>query len=206
MFNLLRKFRRKKIVAKPFPVEWLEIIEKNIEYFQYLDQNKREALKNQVKVFVAEKEFEGASGLEITDEIRVTIAAQACLLTLGLKNDCYPLLDTVVVYPSAYQAKVVIVSPNTLYATLNTMRAVLRDAQMREQAGLIQKAVATLLTDVGRLATRVGNLQKHYALVEKDLREIQTSTHKIARQGEKIAEIDVEEDGPDLNVVTGGKA
>ena len=106
----------------------------------------------------------------------------------------------------AYQAKVVIVSPNTLYATLNTMRAVLRDAQMREQAGLIQKAVATLLTDVGRLDTRVGNLQKHYALVEKDLREIQTSTHKIARQGEKIAEIDVEEDGPDLNVVTGGKA
>ena len=106
----------------------------------------------------------------------------------------------------AYQAKVVIVSPNTLYATLNTMRAVLRDAQMREQAGLIQKAVATLLKDVSRLDTRVGNLQKHYQLVEKDLREIQTSTGKIVRQGERIEEIDVNEDGPELNVVTGGKA
>jgi DNA recombination protein RmuC len=107
----------------------------------------------------------------------------------------------------AYQQRVVIVSPNTLYATLNTMRAVLRDAQMREQAGLIQKAVETLLKDVDRLDTRVGNLQKHYALVEKDLREIQTSTGKIARQGEKIAEIDVEDDDiPDLNVVTGGRS
>jgi DNA recombination protein RmuC len=87
------------------------------------------------------------------------------------------------------------------------MRAVLRDAQMREQAGLIQKAVETLLKDVDRLDTRVGNLQKHYALVEKDLREIQTSTGKIARQGEKIAEIDVEDDDiPDLNVVTGGRS
>jgi DNA recombination protein RmuC len=106
----------------------------------------------------------------------------------------------------AYQAKVVIVSPNTLYATLNTMRAVLRDAQMREQAGLIQKAVGTLMVDVGRLDTRVGNLQKHYQLVEKDLHEIQTSTQKITRQGERIEEIDVDEDGPELNVVTGGKA
>ncbi len=106
----------------------------------------------------------------------------------------------------AYQAKVVIVSPNTLYATLNTMRAVLRDAQMREQAGLIQKAVATLLTDVGRLDDRVGKLQSHFQLAEKDIREIQISTQKITRQGERIEEIDVEDDKPDLSVVTGGKA
>ena len=106
----------------------------------------------------------------------------------------------------AYQAKVVIVSPNTLYATLNTMRAVLRDAQMREQAGLIQKAVATLLTDVARLDDRVGKLQSHFQLAEKDIREIQISTQKITRQGERIEEIDVEDDGPDLSVVTGGKA
>ncbi len=106
----------------------------------------------------------------------------------------------------AYQAKVVIVSPNTLYATLNTMRAVLRDVQMREQAGLIQKAVAALLTDVVRLDDRVGKLQSHFQLAEKDIRDIQISTQKITRQGERIEEIDVEDDRPDLSVVEGGKA
>ena len=106
----------------------------------------------------------------------------------------------------AYAAKVVIVSPNTLYATLNTMRAVLRDAQMREQAGMIQKAVATLLADVGRLDDRVAKLQNHYRMVEKDLNDIQISTNKITRQGERIEEIDVDDEGPDLSLVRGGKA
>ena len=106
----------------------------------------------------------------------------------------------------AYAARVVIVSPNTLYATLNTMRAVLRDAQMREQAGMIQKAVATLLADVGRLDDRVAKLQNHYRMVEKDLNDIQISTNKITRQGERIEEIDVDDEGPDLSLVRGGKA
>jgi DNA recombination protein RmuC len=106
----------------------------------------------------------------------------------------------------AYQARVVIVSPNTLYATLNTMRAVLRDVQMREQAGLIQKAVGALMEDVGRLDERVGNFQKHHRQVENDLSQILISTGKIATRGKKIEEIDVEDDGTDLNVMTDGKS
>lgn len=105
----------------------------------------------------------------------------------------------------AYAARVVIVSPTTLFATLNTMRAVLRDAQMREQAGLIQQAVANLMVDINRLDDRVGNLQRHFQQAEKDINEIQTSSRKISRQAERIEEIDVEESAPGLNVLTGGK-
>ncbi|MGQ0665204.1 MAG: DNA recombination protein RmuC [Pseudomonadota bacterium] len=92
----------------------------------------------------------------------------------------------------ARRLRVFIVSPTTLWAVLNTMRAILRDARMREQAGLIQKEVATLLTDIGRLAERVGNLEGHFAAAEKDVRDIRTSLDKIVRRGERISEVEPE--------------
>ena len=93
----------------------------------------------------------------------------------------------------AFRARVVIVSPSTLWATLNTVRAVLKDVEMREQAGVIQKEVHILLEDVTRLDKRVSSLQKHFDLAEKDIREIQTSAGKITRRGEDIISKDLSE-------------
>lgn len=91
----------------------------------------------------------------------------------------------------SYGQRVWIVSPTTLMATLNTVRAVLKDSRMREQAGVIQQEVAHMLQDVGRLDQRVENLERHFGQAEKDLREIRTSAEKVVRRGEHITEIEL---------------
>jgi DNA recombination protein RmuC len=96
----------------------------------------------------------------------------------------------------SYAQRVWIVSPTTMMATLNTVRAVLKDARMREQAGVIQHEVARMLQDVGRLDQRVENLERHFGQAEKDLREIRTSAEKVVRRGERITEIELGEDDP----------
>ena len=93
----------------------------------------------------------------------------------------------------SYGHRVWIVSPTTLMATLNTVRAVLKDVHMREQAGVIQKEVMTILEDLGRLDHRVENLEKHFSMAEKDLREIRISADKVARRGERIGELEFED-------------
>jgi DNA recombination protein RmuC len=93
----------------------------------------------------------------------------------------------------SHRARVWIVSPTTLWATLNTLRAVLKDVQMREQAGLIQKEVRKIVEDVVRLDDRVGNLQRHFGQATKDLQDIRTSTDKIVRGAEKIENVELGE-------------
>ncbi|MDF1848056.1 MAG: DNA recombination protein RmuC [Parvibaculaceae bacterium] len=97
------------------------------------------------------------------------------------------------VVDQGYKARVWIVSPTTLMATLNTVRAVLKDAQMREQAHVIQAEVGKLLEDVSRLDARVDKLKGHFAQAEKDIRDIETSTAKITRKGERIKEVELED-------------
>ncbi|MGK2740982.1 DNA recombination protein RmuC [Tepidicaulis sp. LMO-SS28] len=93
----------------------------------------------------------------------------------------------------SFRQKVWIVSPTTLMATLNTVRAVLKDAEMREHAHIIQREVGKMLKDVERLDTRVDSLKKHFSQAEKDIKDIETSTQKITRKGEQIAEVELEE-------------
>ncbi|PHZ86641.1 DNA recombination protein RmuC [Paremcibacter congregatus] len=97
------------------------------------------------------------------------------------------------VVEKSYRAKVWIVSPTTLMATLNTVRAVLKDARMREQAGVIQKEVGVLMEDVGRLDDRVGKLRVHFHQAEKDIGLIETSARKVMSRGEKIEGLQLEE-------------
>jgi len=94
----------------------------------------------------------------------------------------------------SYKARVWIVSPTTMMATLNTVRAVLKDVRMREQAGAIQKTVGLLLDDVKRLDERVDKLKSHFAMTEKDLREVDISADRITKRGERILEVDLGED------------
>ena len=89
------------------------------------------------------------------------------------------------------KARVIIVSPTTLWATLNTLRAVLKDAQMREQAGVIQQEVEKMLGDVGRLDKRVGNLQRHFDQAGEDIRAIRISSDKVMGRGERIQEMEL---------------
>ena len=97
----------------------------------------------------------------------------------------------------SYSARVWIVSPTTMMATLNTVRAVLRDARMREQTALIQKEIGILITDIERLDKRVDNLDKHFDLAQRDVREIKTSTGKITSRGKRIEDYEVSETPPD---------
>ena len=97
------------------------------------------------------------------------------------------------VIEESYRARVWIVSPTTLMATLNTMRAILKDVRMREQAGLIQNEVHTMLKDVARLDDRVGKLQNHFGQASEDLRQIRISTEKVTKRGDKIAQVELGE-------------
>jgi DNA recombination protein RmuC len=100
------------------------------------------------------------------------------------------------VVEESFRRRVWIVSPTTLMATLNTVRAVLKDARMREQAGLIQKEVLLLLEDVARLDKRVENLQTHFGQASRDISDIRISTDKVVKRAGRIEDMQLGEDGP----------
>ncbi len=102
---MVQEASTKSAPRKPFPPAWLAFIEKNVPIYNRLPQVDREELQGHIQVFLDEKYFEGCGGLELTDEIKVTIAAQACVLLLHRETDYYPRLITVLVYPDAYVAK-----------------------------------------------------------------------------------------------------
>ncbi len=98
-----------------------------------------------------------------------------------------------------FAARVWIVSPTTCMATLNTMRAILKDARMREQAGAIRKELALLYGDVDRLGTRVENLDRHFGQAAKDIAEIKISADKAGRRAQRLDNFDFEEIAPDAD-------
>lgn len=90
----------------------------------------------------------------------------------------------------AHRSRIVIVSPNMLMLAVQTMQAILKDVKMREQAGLIQREVADLLTDVQRMRERVLDLQRHFGLANKDIDKILTSSQKVTNRGRRIETLD----------------
>ncbi|ANT60386.1 recombinase RmuC [Salipiger sp. CCB-MM3] len=97
--------------------------------------------------------------------------------------------------------KVWIVSPTTCMATLNTLRAVLKDARMREQAGAIRRELALLAQDMDRLGARVENLDRHFGMAARDLSEIRTSAEKAGRRAQKLDNFDFEDLAPEGQIV-----
>ncbi len=114
MFPWFRNRRRKRICAQPFPSDWLAIVEANLSYYPNLAAEERGRLVRLVQVFLAEKHFEGCGGQVIDDEIRVTVAAHACLLLLGIEHDYYPGLSSILVYPGAFVVKTTERGPGAL--------------------------------------------------------------------------------------------
>lgn len=100
MFQWLANRRRKKLSEVPFPAAWEDIVRHNVAHYCMLNDAERAQLRALIQVFIAEKNWEGAGGLELTDEIRVTISAQACLLLLGLPHNYYRNVESIIVYPS----------------------------------------------------------------------------------------------------------
>jgi len=96
----------------------------------------------------------------------------------------------------SFRARVWIVSPTTLMATLTTIRAVLKDVHLREQAHIIQAELRRLLDDVVRLDDRAGKLQRHFEQATDDLRQIRISTEKVGKRAERIEELQVGHDRP----------
>ncbi|MBA6351188.1 zinc-dependent peptidase [Colwellia sp. BRX9-1] len=97
-----REYQRDKIRRQPFKKTWRKIIQQRMPYFGQMPTDLQLQLKQHIQVFLAEKTFVGCNGVKITDEIRITIAAQACLLLLNRKTNFYPKLQTILVYPRAF--------------------------------------------------------------------------------------------------------
>src|SRR2546426_3910609 len=91
-----------RLPTGPIPDAWPGIVERNVPLARGLSSDERERLLRLVQVFLADKHFEGCGGLTLTEEIKVTIAAEACLLLLHLEGPCYPSFRTVLVYPHEF--------------------------------------------------------------------------------------------------------
>ncbi|UCD50958.1 MAG: zinc-dependent peptidase [Phycisphaerales bacterium] len=100
-----RRARRRRLMARPFPDAWKEIVERNVPLYRRLPEELKQQLRGLVQVFLAEKHFEGCGGQEMTDEIKVTIATQACILLLNRKPTFFPRLRSILVYPHTYVAR-----------------------------------------------------------------------------------------------------
>lgn len=106
MLAWFKRRRRQKLRAQPFPPEWIEYLRANVRHADRLDDAQRQRLRGDVAVLVAEKNWEGCGGLEMTDEIRVTTAALVACMTLGFDNiDCFDHVLSVLVYPTPYVAQ-----------------------------------------------------------------------------------------------------
>jgi hypothetical protein len=105
ILEFLKQRRRGRLRARPFPKEWLALIQRHVVFFPRLSASDRAELLGHIQVFLAEKRFEGCGGFAITDEVRVTIAAQACLLLLHRRTDYFPGLLTILVYPLTYMVE-----------------------------------------------------------------------------------------------------
>lgn len=105
LLRFLRRRRRQQWQCAPFPESWRPIVERQAPFFPCLTAADQDKLLSLMQVFCREKRFEGCGGLEMSDEIRLTIAAHACLLLLHLpEHDYYPRLRSIIVYPDTYVA------------------------------------------------------------------------------------------------------
>jgi len=143
----LRRRRRARQRARPFPSAWEAIVERNVPIDRRLPEADRAELRGHILVFLAEKRFEGAAGLRITDEIRVTIAAHACVLLLHRSTDIYPGLYTIIVYPGTYVAERTVRDPIGLVTERSEPRR--GESSTRGAIVLAWDAVEAAASDLG---------------------------------------------------------
>ncbi|ARV60209.1 hypothetical protein BZZ01_17635 [Nostocales cyanobacterium HT-58-2] len=99
---VLIKQRRNHLKHRPFPPLWNAIIENHLPIYLHLAPAERRRLQGHIQVFLAEKQFIGCGGLQVTEEMKLTIAAVACLLLLNERGEYFPKLRSILIYPSTY--------------------------------------------------------------------------------------------------------
>ena len=102
MFGWFRRRRRRKLLEKPWPDAWDLHLNRNVRLTWEHDEAENQRLQDRVKTFVGEKNWEGLEGLVLTDEIKVTIAAQACLMLLGVDDYVFDNVKTILVFPQSF--------------------------------------------------------------------------------------------------------
>jgi Mlc titration factor MtfA (ptsG expression regulator) len=102
IFSWLKRRRRRRLLAEPFPPRWLDYLRANVLSYDRLTDAEQAKLRDDLRIFIAEKRWEGGEGLTVNDEMKVTIAGNACLLVLGLTIDYFNRMPAVLVYPSYY--------------------------------------------------------------------------------------------------------
>jgi Mlc titration factor MtfA (ptsG expression regulator) len=102
LFHPLRHRARRRLLALPFPAAWLPVLER-LPFYRGLDARGQQRIRDDLRVLIAEKNWEGCGGLVLTDEMKVTIAAQASLLLLDIEHEFYADVKSILVYPSAYK-------------------------------------------------------------------------------------------------------
>ncbi len=100
-----KSLRRQRLLAQPFPEGWEAILLRNVAHYRLLNEEEQAQLRQDARILVAEKYWEGCRGVQITDEIKVTIAAQAALMLLGLEHDYFRRVLTILVYPSEFMLR-----------------------------------------------------------------------------------------------------
>src|SRR5256885_13873882 len=98
IFELLKQQRRRRLRARPFPKDWLTLIQRHVAFFLRLSASDRAELLGHIQVFLTEKRFEGCGGFAITDEVRGTIAAAACLFFVPREKEYFPDFFTILVF------------------------------------------------------------------------------------------------------------
>lgn len=99
---ILMKQRRSRLKNRPFPSLWNAIIENHLPIYLHLSPVERRRLQGHIRVFLAEKQFIGCGGLQVTEEMKLAIAAVACLLLLNERGEYFPKLRSILIYPSTY--------------------------------------------------------------------------------------------------------
>ena len=171
------------VIDAKFPLEAYEAIRRAESPRQATEaaQQMRVAVRGHIKAIAEKYILEG----ETADGALMFLPSEAVYAELHAN---FP-----EVVRDGFAARVWIVSPTTCMATLNTMRAVLKDARMREQAGAIRRELSELYKDVERLGERVGNLDRHFGQAAKDIEEIKISSDKAGKRARRLDNFDFEE-------------
>ena len=104
MFDWLKQRARQRLLSTPFPDAWSGILNRNVKHYSLLTQAEQAKLRDDLRVLIAETNWEGCGGLAINDEVQVTIAAQASLLLLGFQDQYFDMVESILVYPNAFVA------------------------------------------------------------------------------------------------------
>ena len=174
-------------IDSKFPLEAYEALRRadSPERLQRAAQQLRQSLRKHIKDIAERYVLDG----ETADGALMFLPSEAVYAELHAN---FP-----EVVREGFNARVWIVSPTTCMATLNTMRAILKDARMREQAGAIRKELSLLFADVERLGTRVENLDRHFGQAAKDIADIKISADKAGRRARRLDNFDFEELAPE---------